>query len=105
QVDRKVRTQIRGEARDQVAHEGVVQQMDRANLRFRDAVGPAEVEFDCGRFALAVLDVLKYSVDFLLRKLSAQPWAPRTEIGGMRGNFRETGPRNYAGCTLFLQLF
>ena len=72
QVDRQIGAQIGGEAGNQVAHEGIVQQVDGAHLRFGDAVRAAEIEFDRGSFAFAVLHILKYGVDFLLRKLSAQ---------------------------------
>ena len=67
QVDRQIGAQVGGEAGNQVAHERVVQQVDGANLGFRDAVRPAEVELYRGGLALAVLQVLKYGVDFLLR--------------------------------------
>jgi len=49
-----------------------VQQVNRAHLRLGNPVRTPEVEFDGGRLPLVVLDVLKYGIDFLLRKLSAQ---------------------------------
>ena len=88
QVDRQVGPQIGRKAGDQVAHEGVVQQVDGADLRLGDAVRPAEIELDGGGFALPVLHVLKDRVDFLLRKLPAQFWAPGQSIGSSPQNFR-----------------
>jgi len=67
QVDRQIGAQISGEAGDQIAHEGVVQQMDGAHLGFRDTVRAAEIELYRGGFFLAALQVLKCGVDFLLR--------------------------------------
>jgi hypothetical protein len=43
---------------------------DGANLRFRDSIGAPENEAGSRRFALAVLQILEYGVDFLLRKLA-----------------------------------
>jgi hypothetical protein len=49
-----------------------VQQVNGADLRFGNAVGPAKIEFDGRSFAFAVLHAKEDRIDFLLRKLTVQ---------------------------------
>ena len=71
QIHGQIGPEIGGEARTQVPHEIVMQKVDRAKLRFRDAIQTPEVEahalVDDLLSALALFQILKNSVDFLLR--------------------------------------
>jgi hypothetical protein len=66
--------------------------MDRPDLRLRDAIRPPEVEADRRYFALPVLRVLEYGVDFLLRELPAQVLPPGQKIGYCGPDFRPFFP-------------
>ena len=70
QIHCQVGPEIGGQAGTEIPHEIVVEKVDRAKLRFRDAIQTPEVEAHAlvGDLlsALALLQILKNSVDFLL---------------------------------------
>ena len=105
QVHRQVGAQVGREAGDQVAHEGIVQQVDGADLGLGDAVRPAEIELDRRGLALVVLHVLEDGVDFLLRKLSAHTPGSWQTYRRMRGKTFSRRRRHAAGNTAQQQIF
>src|ERR1035438_3998111 len=72
QVDGEIGAQVGGEAGNEVADEGVVEQVDGADLGFGNAVGAAEIEADGRGVAFALGLIGEYGIDLLLRQFPVQ---------------------------------
>jgi hypothetical protein len=64
-----------------------VQEVNGANLRFRDTVRAAKVEPHGRCVALAVMQVLKYRIDLLLGQLTTQKWGSSNNIDRVAEDF------------------